>query len=526
MGLLVGHWLSELVEDTTPQLGGNLDVNGHNIGGVTPTELSYISGVTSGIQGQLNTLSGASHTQGTDQGLDTGGANAVTAAEAKTAYTHSQVTTGNPHSLDSTDVGADAAGTATSLVGTHESTYNHSNYDTAYGWGDHAGLYASTTHKDSHDPEDGSDAIDTAAPSELASVQAAAVGTSHSLARADHQHQIQHSIADNHIVTVAANGLEGRSYSEVKTDLSLNNVTNDAQIKKAASSTDDTLPKWKGTSGDELEDSSVTESGAADAVSKKHSQNTDTGTTNGSFQVNSGGQTSGPGTSSFQCGRYNEQSGSNNTQFGSNNTQSGYFSFNNIQSGYYNNQSGYNNNQSGDNNDQSGYNNEQSGDNGLQFGHHTSDEYAEDTAWDMAFTHGGGRFAADGDAQNMRFVVRKEETHSSDTWRSLLIDASSRLVLPVDSAWTFKASVIGMTAGCAKVLSYTIEGCIENDGGTCTVHTATVTTIHEDDSDFDCQVVTDTNDDLQIQVRDSTSGGDTVRWVASVDVIQVKYAAA
>ena len=31
------------------------------------------------------------HTQGTDQGLDTGGSNAVTAAQAKTAYTHSQV---------------------------------------------------------------------------------------------------------------------------------------------------------------------------------------------------------------------------------------------------------------------------------------------------------------------------------------------------------------------------------------------------------------------------------------------------
>jgi hypothetical protein len=30
------------------------------------------------------------HTQGTDQGLDTGGTNAVTAEQTKTAYTHSQ----------------------------------------------------------------------------------------------------------------------------------------------------------------------------------------------------------------------------------------------------------------------------------------------------------------------------------------------------------------------------------------------------------------------------------------------------
>ena len=44
----------DLVDDTTPQLGGNLDLNGNNIGGVTPTEIGYVSGVTSGIQTQLD----------------------------------------------------------------------------------------------------------------------------------------------------------------------------------------------------------------------------------------------------------------------------------------------------------------------------------------------------------------------------------------------------------------------------------------------------------------------------------------
>lgn len=109
-------------------------------------------------------------------------------------------------------------------------------------------------HKDTHDPS-GNDPIDTAAPdtnitpeqanaegdaetfarsdhmhyipsgapSELASVQAAAEGTGAAFARTDHAHQIQHSIADNHIVTMddagpaasgeyarfTANGLEG-----------------------------------------------------------------------------------------------------------------------------------------------------------------------------------------------------------------------------------------------------------------------------------------------------------------------------
>lgn len=64
-------------------------------------------------------------------------------------------------------------------------------------------------------------------------------------------------------------------HSVDKNDVGLGNVTNNSQIKKASSSTDDYLPKWIGTSGDELEDSSISETDASDAISKKHTQNTD-----------------------------------------------------------------------------------------------------------------------------------------------------------------------------------------------------------------------------------------------------------
>lgn len=56
----------ELVDDTTPQLGGNLDLNGNNVGGVTPTELGYVSGVTSAIQTQLDSKVGANYTGDVD----------------------------------------------------------------------------------------------------------------------------------------------------------------------------------------------------------------------------------------------------------------------------------------------------------------------------------------------------------------------------------------------------------------------------------------------------------------------------
>ncbi len=46
--------ITDVVDDTTPQLGGNLDMNGNNVGGVTPTEMGYVSGITSALQTQLD----------------------------------------------------------------------------------------------------------------------------------------------------------------------------------------------------------------------------------------------------------------------------------------------------------------------------------------------------------------------------------------------------------------------------------------------------------------------------------------
>jgi len=51
--------ISDIVEDTSPQLGGDLDMNSNNITAagpvsISPTEMSYLNGVSSNIQTQLN----------------------------------------------------------------------------------------------------------------------------------------------------------------------------------------------------------------------------------------------------------------------------------------------------------------------------------------------------------------------------------------------------------------------------------------------------------------------------------------
>lgn len=94
-------------------------------------------------------------------------------------------------------------------------------------------------HKDNHDPQDGSDALDTAAPAALLEVQGAGAGSSHSFARADHAHEIVHDITDNSLMTIdgtsnaptdddigvfTALGIEGQTPAEVAATMALDDV--------------------------------------------------------------------------------------------------------------------------------------------------------------------------------------------------------------------------------------------------------------------------------------------------------------
>jgi hypothetical protein len=147
------------------------------------------------------------------------------------------------------------------------------------------------SHKDSHDPADGSDPLDTAAGAEIVGVQAAGTGSSHSLARADHAHQIQHGIANNHLVTIdhtavadndyakfTANGLEGRSPTEVRSDLNVedgataDNIS-DANVTDLTDGFDTTLHDHDGIS---------------ENTNARHTQGTDTGLGTMTADINMG----------------------------------------------------------------------------------------------------------------------------------------------------------------------------------------------------------------------------------------------
>ena len=100
--------------------------------------------------------------------------------------------------------------------------------------------------------------------------------------------------------------------------------------------------------------------------------------------------------------------------------------------------------------------------------------------------HGAGSFASDGDAQGSHFVLRKAVTHSTSAWHELHLDGSSaQLTIATNTVWCFTALITGATSGMTKSFGFKIDGVVENDGGTTTVKSFSVTTVDDaDDTRF------------------------------------------
>ncbi len=142
--------------------------------------------------------------------------------------------------------------------------------------------------------------------------------------------------------------------------------------------------------------------------------------------------------------------------------------------------------------------------------------------------HSGGRFAADGDAQYIRFVGRKLITMSS-AWQSIMyLDGSAQLlIIPANTLLNFTALVVGAESGlAARKTAYNVWlGAIWRDGANnTTLLTGVPVTVHEDDASYECQCIADdVNDALQIQIRDTDNTAVAVRWVVVVQGVMVSF---
>ena len=137
-------------------------------------------------------------------------------------------------------------------------------------------------------------------------------------------------------------------------------------------------------------------------------------------------------------------------------------------------------------------------------------------------TQSAGEFDIVGDGQAVNLVARALVVHDSSTWRNLYLDGVDDLItIRIDGVWTFDILIVGTTEGCDKSFGFHINGVVERNSGEVTemsILYSNVDTYYDgDDTDFDAQVdVSEANKALLVQVKDSTSGGDTVRWVANI----------
>jgi hypothetical protein len=168
---VAGGGLANVVDDTTPQLGGTLDLNGHYLTNTTASADSnyYFNFYGAAGVGKYNVIMASGGTNGAGSFVAQYQASATAFLSMYHNGTDGHITTGagdlhlEPTGGDVVVGGALSAtggnssqwntaygwgnhASAGYLTSAHTSTYNHGNYDTAYGWGNHASAgYAKTT---------------------------------------------------------------------------------------------------------------------------------------------------------------------------------------------------------------------------------------------------------------------------------------------------------------------------------------------------------------------------------------------
>ena len=141
-----------------------------------------------------------------------------------------------------------------------------------------------------------------------------------------------------------------------------------------------------------------------------------------------------------------------------------------------------------------------------------------------------GRFGTNGDAQTINYSLRAYTTDATTTTLRTTSSSSDMFSttpsgyakIPSNSLATFQALVSAKrqdTLG--DVAGYKIEGVIFNNGGTTSIKgTPTVTVLHEDDATWDVAIAADdTNDSLEINV--TGAAGKSIRWLAEVTMVQI-----
>jgi hypothetical protein len=135
--------------------------------------------------------------------------------------------------------------------------------------------------------------------------------------------------------------------------------------------------------------------------------------------------------------------------------------------------------------------------------------------------HAAGQFAAQGDAQRARFVLRNKTTTNSAV--ELFLDGSStRLTIPSGKVLGLTINITGISSTGAAVAHYMRQYALKNVSGTTSEVYAPVTIGTDNAAGTSIALsASDASDALIVSVTGTAS---TIwRWVASVDAVEIAF---
>jgi hypothetical protein len=139
----------------------------------------------------------------------------------------------------------------------------------------------------------------------------------------------------------------------------------------------------------------------------------------------------------------------------------------------------------------------------------------------MMQAHAGGQFAANGDAQRARFVLRCKTT--TNTGVEMALDgATTYLGIPSGKIIACTINITGTKSDGTAVAHYLRQYCVKNVGGTSSQVYAPVT-IGTDNAAGTTIALSANNTDDTLRILVTGIAAETWRWVASVDAVEVAY---
>ena len=139
--------------------------------------------------------------------------------------------------------------------------------------------------------------------------------------------------------------------------------------------------------------------------------------------------------------------------------------------------------------------------------------------------HASGRFSTDGDAQGSTFILRADTTDATATVLTANNSAAStdnQIVADSDTCITFDGTITAMQNGAQAYASWKIEGLLVNDGGTTTLANSATTVIQNLSSWGMALSADNTNNALAITCTGEAAHN--IRWVANIRTTEVTYA--